>query len=138
MKPDQDYLKKLLEACEAAPPPIFNIEELQAAGLYYSTDKLVFHMNILDDLGLIERDDREPGFGLVRGIDGYMSWSVLPLRLTAQGHQFVEALRNKEVWATIKNDFKDVSINTLLDVAKRLFDAFIRKKIEGVLKDSPN
>jgi Hypothetical protein (DUF2513) len=135
MKPDQDYLKKLLEICEAAPAPIFNIEELQAVGLDYGADQFVFHMNILDDLGLIERDDRESGFGLVRGIDGHMSWSVLPLRLTAQGHQFIEALRNQEVWATIKRDFKDVSINTLLDVSKRLLDAYIKKKIEGLLKD---
>jgi hypothetical protein len=66
MKPDQDYLKKLLETCEAAPAPIFNIEELQSAGLDYGTDQFVFHMNILDDLGLIERDDREPGFGFLR------------------------------------------------------------------------
>jgi hypothetical protein len=29
MKIDQDYLKKLLEICEAAPAPIFNIEEHQ-------------------------------------------------------------------------------------------------------------
>jgi hypothetical protein len=99
---DQDYLKKLLEACEAAPAPIFDIKVLEAAGLDFDTDEFVFHMSILNDLGVVERDGREPGFGLVRGADGYVSWAVLPLRLTAQGHQFIEALRNKEVWATIK------------------------------------
>ena len=100
MKIDQNYLKKLLEAFEAAPAPIFDITELQAAGLDYNTDEFVFHMGILDDQGFVERDDREPGFGLVRGADGHMSWAVLPLRLTARGHHFIEALRNKEVWAT--------------------------------------
>ena len=44
---DQDYLKKLLEAFEAAPAPITNIDELQAAGLEYDNDQFVFHMNIL-------------------------------------------------------------------------------------------
>lgn len=139
MTPDQDYLKKLLETCEAAPAPIFDISELQAAGFDYESDpQFVFHMNILNDLGLIERDDREPGFGLERGVDGYMSWGALPLRLTAQGHQFIGALRNKEVWAAIKRDFKDVSVNTLLDVSKKLLEGYIRRKIEGLLKDSPD
>jgi hypothetical protein len=134
MKIDHDYLKKLLEAFEAAPAPIVNILELQAAGLDYDNDQFVFHMDILDDLGFVERDDREPGFGLTRGLDGHMSWSVLPLRLTAQGHQFIEALRNKEVWATLKRDFRDASVNTLWDVSTKLLEGYTRKKIEGLLK----
>jgi hypothetical protein len=133
MKIDQDYLKKLLEICEAAPTPIFDIEELKAAGVDYDTDQFIFHMSILNDLGVVERDDGEQGFGLVRGIDGFKSWAVLPLRLTAQGHQFIEALRNKEVWATIKRDFKDASVNTLWDVSKKLLEGYTRKKIEALL-----
>jgi hypothetical protein len=134
MKIDQDYLKKLLEACEAAPTPIFDIEELKKAGLDYATDEFVFHMEILNDLGVVERDDREPGFGLFRSADGYPSWAVLPLRLTARGHQFIEALRNKEVWTTIKKGFKDASGSTLMDVSKKLFEGYVRKRIEGLLK----
>jgi len=133
MKIDQEYLKKLLETCEAAPAPIFDIDELKAAGVDYDTDQFVFHMNILNDLGAIERDDGESGFGLVRGIDGHMSWAAVPLRLTAQGHQFIEALRNKEVWATLKRDFKDASVSTLWDVSKRLLEGYTRKKIEALL-----
>ncbi len=48
MKIDQDYLKKLLETCEAAPAPIFDIEELKAAGVDYDTDQFVFHMSAGD------------------------------------------------------------------------------------------
>jgi hypothetical protein len=134
MKIDQDYLKKLLEICEAAPTPIFNIEEIKAAGLDFDTDQFVFHMNILNDKGCVERDDREPGFGFFRGSDGHKAWAVLPLRLTAGGHQFIEALRNKEVWATLKRDFKDASVNTLWDVSKKLLEGYTKKKIEELLK----
>jgi hypothetical protein len=138
MKIDHDYLKKLLEACEAAPAPIFDIEELKAAGLDYETDQFVFHMHILNDLGVIERDDGDPGFGLIRSADGFPSWAVLPLRLTAQGRQFIEALRNQQVWATIKRDFKDASVSTLLDVSKKLLEGFAKKKIEALIKgDDP-
>jgi hypothetical protein len=134
MKINQDYLKKLLETFEAAQTPVVNILELQAAGLEYEDDLFVFHMNYLADLDFVERDDREPGYGLVRGMDGHMSWAVLPLRLTAQGHQFIEALRNKEVWATLKRDFKEASVNTLWDVSIKLLEGYTRNKIERLLK----
>ena len=104
---------------------------LKEAGLDFDTNEFVFHMSILNDLGVVERDDGEPGFGLFRSADGHTSWAVLPLRLTAQGHQFIQALRNKEVWATIKRGFKDASASKLMDVSKKLFEGFARKKIEG-------
>jgi hypothetical protein len=114
--------------------PIFDIKVLETAGLDFHTDEFVFHMSILTDLGVVERADREPGFGFVRGVDGYVLWAVLPLRLTAQGHRFIEALRNKEVWATIKRSFKDASASILMDVSKKLFEGYVRKKVEGLLK----
>jgi hypothetical protein len=75
----------------------------------------------------------DSGFGLTKGADGFLSWSVLPLRLTASGHQFIEALSNKEVWATIKHSFKDVSIETLRSVALKLLDGYATKKIDALL-----
>jgi hypothetical protein len=50
-------------------------------------------------------------------------WRAPPRQLTAQGHQFIEALRNKEMWATIKRGFKDASASTLMDVSKKLLRA---------------
>jgi hypothetical protein len=133
VKIDQDYLKKLLVACQASEKPTFDIEDLKAAGFDYDDQKFEFHMKILDDQHLIEQDDGDSGFGLTKGADGFLSWSVLPLRLTASGHQFIEALSNKEVWATIKHSFKDVSIETLRSVALKLLDGYATKKIDALL-----
>jgi hypothetical protein len=127
MKIDQDYLKKLLEAFEAAPMPITDIEQLKQAGIEYDDDQFVFHMRILTDQGFLERDDGDPGFGMFRGVDGHISWSV------ARGHEFIEALRNKEVWATIKRSFTDASLNTLWDVSRRLLEGYAQKRIEDLL-----
>src|SRR5664279_4892716 len=90
MKIDHDYLKKLLEACQASEKPSFNIEDLKAAGLDYNDAKFEFHRAILDDKGFIQQDDGDPGFGLTKSIDGFLSWAVLPLRLTASGHDFLD------------------------------------------------
>ncbi|MFZ0372656.1 MAG: DUF2513 domain-containing protein [Xanthobacteraceae bacterium] len=133
MKIDQDYLKKLLEACQASEKPTFDIEDLKAAGFDYHDQNFEFHMKILNDRHFIEQDDGDGGFGLTKSMDGFQSWSVLPLRLTASGHQFIEALQNKDVWAAIKRGFKDASIETLQSVALKLLDGFAQKKIDALL-----
>ena len=128
MKIDQDYLKRLLEACQASKKPTFNIADLEAAGLDHNDAQFEFHMMILNDQGFVEREDRRPGIGLLKGM-----WSAVPLRLTASGHQFVEALSNKEVWAQIKHGFKDASITTLRTVSIKLLEGYAQKKINELL-----
>lgn len=125
MKIDHDYLKKMLEAFEATPAPIFYVSDIRDGGLNFHGDQFIFHIGILADHGFLAREDRKPGFGLQRGADGSASWSIVPLRLTAQGHDFIEALKNKEVWATIKKDFKDASL--------KLLEGFAKKKLERIL-----
>ncbi len=133
MKIDPDYLKDLLEAFEASPEPTTNIDQLKNAGFDYNDKLFIFHMRILADRNLVEQPDGEFGFGAISGGDGHISWSVLPLRLTSAGHEFVAALQNKEVWETIKTNFKDGSINTLLDISKRLLEAYTTRKLEQLL-----
>ena len=133
MKIDQDYMKRLLEACQASEKPTFDIEDLKAAGFDYGDPRFEFHMKIVNEQGFIEQDDGDAGFGLTKGMDGFLSWSVLPLRLTASGHEFIAALSNKKVWATIKTTFKDASISTLKTVAMRLLEAYTTKEIDQLL-----
>ena len=134
MKLDIDYLKGLLEAIEATPDPIFTIRTPELAGFRHNEPRFVFHMGLLHDKGLVSRENGQPGIGLLRGADLSTSWSVVPLRLTAQGHDFLHALRNKEVWTTIKKDFKEGSITAIVDTAKKLVEAYSTKKIETLLK----
>jgi hypothetical protein len=134
VKIDPDYLKGLLATCQASERPTFDIEDLNAAGFDYSVPKFEFHMRLMDDQGFIEQDDGSPGLGIAKSADGsYHQWSVLPLRLTASGHQFIEALSNKEVWAAIKHGFKDVSITELRNVALKLLEGYAQRKVEQLL-----
>jgi hypothetical protein len=102
VKIDRDYLKKMLEVFEGAPAPIFYGTDFEGARLDINGPQFIFHMEILDDQGIIVRDDRSAGFGLMRSADESAFWSILPLCLTSQRHDFIEALKNKEVWATLK------------------------------------
>ncbi|KAA1276961.1 DUF2513 domain-containing protein [Citrobacter pasteurii] len=134
MKIDHDYLKGLLEAFEDSGEPQTNIKLLLAQGYDYRTPEFLFHMRLLADRYLISRTNGGVGFGFSEASDSGGSWAVMPLRLTADGHDFLETMRNKEVWNTVKTGFKDASIGTLVDVSKRLFDGYVQKKIDGLLE----
>ena len=132
MKINHDYLKGLLEAFEAAGKPTTDIEELKACGYDYEEDNFIFHLQILNDQNLVEAENGD-GLGYRKGADGFVIWSVIPLRLTAQGHEFLEALRNSKVWETIKTEFKDASIGTLCRVGKQLLEGYTKRKISKLL-----
>ena len=133
MKINQDYLKRLLELAQGSPTPTFSILDFERAGMPYDSDEFEFHMQILNDQNLIVQDDGDSGFGMVKGIDGIRSWSVLPLRLSADGHEFIEALENAQVWETIKREFKGASIKTLKDVGLQLLEGYAKKKVKYLI-----
>ena len=94
-------------------------------------NKFVFHMRLLDDQCLIARCDGESGVGLYGGISGY-SWAVMQLRLTSSGHDFISALRDKDVWNVVTDRFKDEGISVLVDVAKELAKGFAINKVKSL------
>ncbi|WP_073381697.1 DUF2513 domain-containing protein [Edwardsiella piscicida] len=129
MKIDHDYLKGLLEAFEASQSPQTDIYELERQGFKCDSDIFLFHIRLLDDRYLITRTDGESGFGLVESADGIPHWAAHPLRLTASGHDFLEALRNQEIWAVLKGGFKDASMETLITVSKELLSKAVKKQL---------
>jgi hypothetical protein len=135
MKIDQVYLKELLEAFESSGTPTTNIRELSQKGFDNQTDAFIFHLQILEDQRFV-KSEHGYDLGYEKGMDGHISWSVIPLRLTAQGHEFLEALRHSEVWETIKTEFKDASIGTLWRVSKELLEGYTKKKVTSLLNGS--
>jgi hypothetical protein len=127
MKPDPEYTKKLLEAFEDSPQPTTDIQELQRLGLDYETPEFYFHVRLLDDGGFIERDDEEPGLGVERSADGALFWSVVPLRLTADGHTFAEAMRSHSGFQAVKNSLVKSSLSIMRDIAVAAFKAELAK-----------
>lgn len=96
--------------------------------------KFIFHLQILEDQHFIEGQDKG-GLGYSITPYGKTSWSVIPLRLTAQGHEFIESIQNKEIWNTIKSDFKGASLNTLWSVSKQLLESYTKKKVESLISN---
>ncbi len=122
MRPNPDYLKRLLTAFQDATNPTTDIQELGAAGLPFDDPEFEFHLRLLNDQGYVERNDGRPGIGL----SGEM-WSVIPLRLTAAGHEFAEALSDNKVFAVVKKNLVGASIGTIKEVAVGLLRAELTK-----------
>lgn len=137
MKIDQQYLKNLLIAFEDNPATETNIHELKVLGFDYHEPKFLFHMRLLDDQRLIARVDDRPGFGYYNSSDR-PGFATVPLRLTSEGHAFIEALRQKEVWNSVKENFKDASVSTLVDVAKQLAQGYAKQKIKSLTGFDPD
>lgn len=58
----------------------------------------------------------------------------LPVRLTAAGHEFAEALNRDDVWQVITTELKDASLETLSKTARSLLQAFVRKQVGRYLE----
>lgn len=132
MKINQEYLKGLLEAFQLAKNPTTDINELKVQGYGNEVPDFLFHLQILADQNFIVRENGV-GLGYRESSDGLPFWTVVPLRLTASGHDFVDALKNREVWEIIKSNFSEAPIDTLWKVSKELFEAHTKKKINLLL-----
>ena len=133
MKIDNEYLKRLLEAFEASEEAYTDIEKLKEIGFDLQKESFLFHFQILEDEGLIQGTS-DGNLGYFR-YSNNLEWHVVPLRLTSKGHEFLERLRNKEVWNTIKTNFKDTSVTTLVSVSKKLFEGYLQKKVSTILNE---
>lgn len=62
---------------------------------------------------------------------------VFVRRLTGKGHDFLDSLRKESVWNTIKREFKNESLKTIVSVSKRLTEAAVKKKVDELLEEKP-
>lgn len=131
MKIDHAYLKGLLEAFEAAQRPYTTIDELKENGYPYNDDKFTFHMQILNDIGLI--DGTATGrntIGMERSLSGEIIWiRGKNIRLTAAGHEYINNLNEPGVWPIIQQNNGESALGTVTVLAKELAISEARKKI---------
>jgi hypothetical protein len=135
MKINNDYIKKVLIAIEAqeAPRPYLD-DILQTLGLEDATDEFLLHYEVLLDDKLIEAptsDDR----GIKHASSGELYYSDIPIRLTAKGHELIEALNKSEIWDVIKTEFKESSVKTIFKVGRNLAEGYAKKRVEDILDE---
>lgn len=136
MKPNPEYLRRLLNMLRACPSPWSSIGYLSDSGII-PDKQLLFHLQLLSDSGFIEpvSDDNsksDDSFGFSEGIDDNPDWSDVLLRLTAQGYEFIEALDQKEVWEIIKTQFHSASLRTMFRVGRILVYGYAKELLRNM------
>ncbi|MFA7497008.1 MAG: DUF2513 domain-containing protein [Acidithiobacillus sp.] len=85
-----------------------------------SEDRFVFHIEILRDKGLVSGVRGSDNTLGINGIHGEYYISVVPWRLTADGHDFASAITKPSVLIAIKNKFKTEGIGAVIEIAKKI------------------
>lgn len=128
MKIDQEYLKSLLNTFIDSSRSFIWVADFTNKGIELD-DKFLFHIQILEDQHFIECLDKKSDIGYEITLGGDFEWQSRPLRLTATGHEFVEAINRSEIWDIMKEEFKESSLTTLKSAASSLLKAFAKKQI---------
>lgn len=90
MKLDKDLVREILLAIEASDAPPVGWINLDLPGR--SPEFVSYHVMLLAEAGLIEAQD----------LTTMRSFEWQPKRLTYQGHEFLETIRDGEVWRRTK------------------------------------
>ena len=114
MKRDMDLARRILQTIESSEEDPRGWIELDFVD-EYPKNLVSYHVVLLAEEGLIEAEDL-----MTAGEDGYC-W--LPKRLTASGHDFLDAARQEENWTEGKrllNQVGSMSFSLLKEVLLHL------------------
>ncbi|MFK9098255.1 DUF2513 domain-containing protein [Pseudomonas guariconensis] len=89
MKLDKELIREILLAVEAHDDPQ-GWMDLRIEGR--SSEEVSYHVMLLDEAGLIS--------GIDLGSIGHFEWQ--PRRLTYKGHEFLDSVRDPEIWRRTK------------------------------------
>jgi hypothetical protein len=122
MKRELGLVRELLLRLEALPMGMYGAETITPddprIAVDGSTDEdLAYHLSLLQERGLIEVPDSQPMIGIVF------------TRLTWEGHDFLDAVRDPEIWKKTKQGADAVG-SFSFELVKDLAKGFIKKQIE--------
>ncbi|MCR9366862.1 DUF2513 domain-containing protein [Vibrio antiquarius] len=117
MKRDMSLIREILLSIEE------NDEVLPVEG--FSSEVIESHVKLLIEALLIERKSF--------GVHSF----VTVTKLTWTGHEFLDSIREEQVWNTIKSEFREAGMSTIIKVGKDLAEGFAKKKVEAILGSQP-
>lgn len=144
MKPDLDYMAKILQVFRDSDKAHVSISDIERSGIDIITEEnelnecFIFHIQIMNDNGLISDRNSTTNVGLKSlGIHYYMGGGACitdaPIRLTQAGHDFANVLSNRDVLNRLKSDFSGASFNDVYDIGKTLLSQYFKNKLQGAL-----
>jgi hypothetical protein len=143
MQIDLTYLQKLLCVFIESEEAHINITYLKEAGIVveYKSEydqSFIFHIQIALENKLISDINFESHnlktIGLDFGVTNNPFIIDKPIRLTQNGHDFANALKNKEVLLKLKTELKDAPFKVVFEGSQKLLQHFFKKKIDSLIE----
>ncbi|MFT6905960.1 MAG: hypothetical protein ACJAS1_002623 [Oleiphilaceae bacterium] len=143
MKIDLEFYKSLFLTFLESESAHITYEDLIKSGVEVGieddlSEKFIFHMQLCVDNGLITNEKQEcynlESLGIGSSKNNQYIIDV-PMRLSQKGHDFASTLNNKEVFATLKSEFKDMPFKTVFDGGQKLLNHFLKKKMDVLLEE---
>ncbi|MBW3130722.1 DUF2513 domain-containing protein [Hymenobacter profundi] len=111
MRRDIELVKSILEYFEAK-TDFHHEEHIVIDG--YSSNLIKYHLQIMYEAGFINAEPIQSQKGRL--------YSLLPFRLTWQGHEFLDTIRSKKTWSRIKSIVQSKGLDLSFEVIKKLAD----------------
>jgi hypothetical protein len=124
MQRDMDLFREILLKVEADPRFNGSFQSASAKGLGIedcSPEKFAYHCVLLHEAGFVEGSMKMAGHG-----------DVAISRLTYNGHEFLDTLRNPEIWRKTKEGASKIGgagIELLLSMGKAYAKQFMQEKL---------
>jgi hypothetical protein len=117
MKRDMDLIRQILFELEKREPRLdYRFPEIQIEG--HSKEEIVFHVMLLE----------EAGFIIARNDSTMAGLNYTPIRLTWDGHEFLDAARDDTRWNTAKDSMAKAG-GFVFEVAKILLIESIKQQL---------
>lgn len=120
MKRDMDLVREILLATEESDTDPRAWVNLPFEGR--PPQEVAYHVQLMGEAGLLVVQDHQS-----IGVNGYR-W--LPKRLTWQGHEFLDTIRDDEIWRRTKDGARKVG-GFSLDVVAALAKGFIKEQVKS-------
>lgn len=135
MKLDYNFIKQILlvmEGCESHEIECFKL--MQSIGVMddkriineNSIEKFIGHVKILGDKYFLESTDKKGNYGFAKSLNGDYIMSNPSYRITAQGYEFLDILKND----TVLNKIKNFAISNAWEIGKQLLVQYATGQIK--------
>lgn len=118
MKRDLDLIRNLLLAIEEAPSGLY-LQPDDFLPVCDDLDKIVFHLELLDDAGFIESIDASTT----------LCDSIVVKRMTFAGCDYLDAVRNKAIWERIREKLVPFGGQVSLEIVKELGISLVKQQL---------
>ncbi len=116
MKRDIQLIRKILLEIEAKSDGVETIE-IHIEG--YTDTPIQYHLALLSEAGLI----------LASGASSLQELWLMPIRLTWEGHEFLDNARNDTIWNKTLHDISEITESVAIPLLRELLAAALRSQI---------